>query len=201
MTVNRSNRTGTLVAPQGRWWLPLGRDEKLWVAMAAVWAVAMFVMIFFIWPAIGDRQQTFDSYRVNEADFARYTQGFIEEHGTGESLGGIPIVAPPPGSDVYMMATRYQFRPIVQLQRGETYRFLFSSNDVQHGFSLQPDNINLQVIPGYVMAVELTPEETGEYEIVCNEYCGPGHHLMLGRITVVGGDDPDDEDQEDEDRD
>lgn len=180
-----SNRTGTLVAPRGRWWFPLGKDEKLWFAMAAIWAVTMFAMIFLIWPAVGDNQQTFGGYRVDEAEFALLTQQFIEEHGTGENLFGVPVVAPPPGSDVYMLATRYQFRPVVQLQRGETYRFLFSSNDVQHGFSLQPDNINLQVIPGYVLAVEMTPEKTGEYEIVCNEYCGIGHHLMLGRIRVV----------------
>ncbi|MEZ4568762.1 MAG: cytochrome C oxidase subunit II [Thermomicrobiales bacterium] len=179
-----ANRTGTLVAPRGRWWSPLGKDEKLWFSMAAVWAVAMFAMIFFIWPAVGDRQQTFEGYRISEAEFATLTQQFIEEHGTGENLGGIPVVAPPPGSDVYLMATRFQFRPVVQLQRGETYRFLISSNDVQHGFSparqCQPPGD-----PGHILAVELTPEETGEYEIVCNEYCGLGHHLMLGRITVV----------------
>lgn len=179
------NRTGTLVAPLGRWWSPLGKDEKLWFSMTAFWSVVMFAMIFFIWPAVGDNQQSFEGYRVEEAEFARLTQEFTEEHGTGENLSGIPIVAPPPGSDVYMLATRFQFRPVIQLQRGETYRLLLSSNDVQHGFSLQPDNINLQVIPGYVLGVELTPEETGEYEIVCNEYCGLGHHFMLGRITVV----------------
>lgn len=180
-----ANRTSTLVAPRGRWWSPLGRDEKLWFSMAAIWSVTMFLMMFFIWPAIGDEQQSIEGYRIDEAEFASLTQQFTEQHQTGESIGGIPVVAPPPDSDVYILATRFQFRPIIQLQRGENYRFLLSSNDVQHGFSLQPDNINLQVIPGYVSAVEMSPKETGTYEIVCNEYCGLGHHLMLGRIIVV----------------
>jgi hypothetical protein len=68
---------------------------------------------------------------------------------------------------------------------GETYRFLLSSTDVQHGFSMQPDNVNLQVVPGYVTAITLTPKASGTYHIVCNEYCGPGHHIMLGRIEVT----------------
>ena len=25
----------------------------------------------------------------------------------------------------------------------------------------------------------------GEFEIICNEFCGVGHHLMVGRIVVV----------------
>jgi cytochrome c oxidase subunit 2 len=31
----------------------------------------------------------------------------------------------------------------------------------------------------------ITPNQTGEFSIVCNEYCGLGHHMMLGKIFVV----------------
>ena len=54
-----------------------------------------------------------------------------------------------------------------------------------HGFSLQPVNINVQVHPGYEMVVTVTPDKAGEYGIVCNEYCGIGHHMMVGKIYVV----------------
>lgn len=178
------NRTSTLLSPRGRWVTPLGKDERMWFAIVIVWAIAMFLMIMFIWPRVGNEQTTFESYRVQEQEFARLTQAFVDQNATGENIGGIPVVAPPPG-DVYLLAQRYQFRPIVQLQRNQTYRLLLSSFDVQHGFSLQPDNVNFQVLPGYVMAIELTPEEAGEYTLVCNEFCGPGHHLMLGRIIVT----------------
>jgi cytochrome c oxidase subunit II len=33
--------------------------------------------------------------------------------------------------------------------------------------------------------ITLTPTETGEFSVVCNEYCGIGHHTMVGRIRVV----------------
>ena len=178
-------RTSSLVAPQGRWWTPLGRDEKLWFVMAIVWSLMMFIMIFFIWPAIGNEQPDFRSYRLEESEFASRTQAFIDANQSGESIGGIPVVAPEPETDIFLLSTRFQFRPILQLQVGETYRILLSSNDVQHGFSLQPDGFNLQVLPGYITEFDLTPEEPGEFQIVCNEYCGTGHHIMLGRIIVV----------------
>ena len=56
--------------------------------------------------------------------------------------------------------------------------------DWQHGFSLQPVNINIQVVPGYEMVITMTPDSAGEYGIVCNEYCGIGHHMMVGKIYV-----------------
>jgi cytochrome c oxidase subunit 2 len=31
----------------------------------------------------------------------------------------------------------------------------------------------------------LTPKGSGEYSVICNEYCGIGHHLMIGKIHVV----------------
>jgi cytochrome c oxidase subunit II len=173
-----------LAAPPRNWWEPAGREEKLWIGIAAVWAISMFVMMVFIWPAIGSQQNFIQSYRVDPADFSTYTAGFIEEHQTGE-IEGVPVVSPPPGSDVFLQASQFQWTPVLELQRGETYRILISSIDVQHGFSVQPGNINFQVIPDFITGLEMTPEETGEYTVVCNEFCGLGHHLMVGRIIVV----------------
>ena len=51
-------------------------------------------------------------------------------------------------------------------------------------FNLQPMNINFQVVPGYDYGLEVVPTEVGEFQIVCNEFCGVGHHLMVGKIIV-----------------
>jgi cytochrome c oxidase subunit 2 len=40
------------------------------------------------------------------------------------------------------------------------------------------------VHPGYEHVFTLTPTETGEFGIVCNEFCGIGHHQMTGKIIV-----------------
>lgn len=177
-------RNSTLIGPRGRWWSPMGPDERLWVTVTVVWALSMFVMMQLIWPRIGDVQTTIRSYRVDPAEYARLTEAFIAAHQVGDA-GGNPVVEPEPGGDVYIQAARFQFRPNVRLRAGETYTFHLSSVDVQHGFSLQPDNVNFQVLPGYVTQIDLTPREAGTYTLLCNEYCGTGHHLMLGGIEVV----------------
>ncbi len=45
-------------------------------------------------------------------------------------------------------------------------------------------NFNLQILPGYDFVVNITPTETGEFSLICNEYCGIGHHKMVGKIIV-----------------
>jgi cytochrome c oxidase subunit 2 len=35
------------------------------------------------------------------------------------------------------------------------------------------------------MVLTATPDKLGEYGIVCNEFCGIGHHTMIGRLYVV----------------
>ena len=87
---------------------------------------------------------------------------------------------------MYMLGRLWDWWPTVEAcKKGETYRFHPSSLDWQHGFSLQPANINIQVVPNYEHVFSLTPTEAGEYSVICNEYCGIGHHLMIGKILVV----------------
>jgi cytochrome c oxidase subunit 2 len=56
---------------------------------------------------------------------------------------------------------------------------------VNHGFSLFPVNVNFQIIPGYDYALRVTPTASGDFRIICNEFCGIGHHTMVGRVIVV----------------
>ena len=56
--------------------------------------------------------------------------------------------------------------------------------DVIHGFEIVRTNGQTMVIPGYVSQFT-TQFEAGDYMVVCNEYCGVGHHLMFSKVTVV----------------
>jgi cytochrome c oxidase subunit 2 len=100
-------------------------------------------------------------------------------------MNGVPVVKPPAGADVYLLGRMWLWYPVLELERGQTYRLHLSSLDLQHGFSLQPININVQVHPGYDHVLTVTPNISGEYTIVCNEFCGLGHHMMMGKILVV----------------
>ena len=174
----------TLLPPRQRWWTRMGPDERRWLTIAFVWCLILFTGMY-VWLGIGDQQTPIESYRVEPDQFAAETAEFVEEHQVGER-DGIPVVAPPPGN-VYLQASQFQFRPVLQLEQGETYRLLVSSTDVQHGLSLQPVNLNFQVLPGYLYVIEVTPDWPGEYPMLCNEFCGLGHHLMTGMIIVTDG--------------
>ena len=97
----------------------------------------------------------------------------------------MPIVTPPPGADVYLAAVSFQWYPILRLQKGAQYTLHLSSLDVNHGFSLFPINVNFQVVPGYDYGLRVTPTASGDFRIICNEFCGIGHHIMVGRVIVV----------------
>ena len=172
----------TLLPPRDRWWTRLGPDERRWLVVAGIWCLILFTGMY-VWLMIGDQQTPVESYRIDPADFRAEVDAFIEEYQVDE-VDGAAIVAPPPGSDVYLQASQFAWRPVLQLERGETYRLLVSSTDVQHGLSLQPVNLNYQVLPGYLSVIEITPDEVGEFPIVCNEFCGLGHHVMTGLIVV-----------------
>ncbi|MFN8532783.1 MAG: cytochrome c oxidase subunit II [Dehalococcoidia bacterium] len=181
-----TTRYSTFAQPEGVWWTRLGRDEKLWVGLAVIWGLSMFVMISFVWPMVGRQQNGINSHRITPADFQARVEQMTTANRVGD-LAGVPIVAPPPNSDVFLQGQTFAWRPVLQLKKGERYRLLISSRDVQHGFSLlmPGKSINFQVLPGYITEIEVRPDRSGVFPIVCNEYCGPGHHLMEGRIVVV----------------
>lgn len=173
----------SLRSPRRIYLHPLGKDEKIWLAFAFVWCIFLFVAMF-AWMGIGEQQTPIESYRIDPAEFRQLAEAFIAENTVGD-LNGIPIVVPNERGEVYMAAQSFVWRPVIQLRKGETARIYLSSYDVQHGLSIQPLNLNFQVLPGYIYVVNLTPTETGEFSLVCNEYCGLGHHAMSGRIIVT----------------
>jgi cytochrome c oxidase subunit 2 len=165
------------------WWnVPVGRQEIVWISIALIWCLIMFFMMPY-WHIFGKQNLSNEAYQTTPEKYKAQVDKMVEQYTIGEEAG-IPIVRPPEGSDVYMLARLWQWYPILELEKDKSYRIHLSSLDWQHGFSLQPVNINVQVVPGYEMVMTMTPDKAGEYGVVCNEYCGIGHHTMLGKIIV-----------------
>jgi cytochrome c oxidase subunit II len=168
------------------WWKqPLDRLEGTWIAIALVWCLVMFFMMPY-WHVYGEQNYSGEAYRVLPQKYVEKVGEMVDAHTVRhETARQIPVVRPPAGSDVYLLARLWEWYPVLELQKGETYRLHVSSADWQHGLSIQPININVQVLPGYQMVMTITPTESGEYALVCNEYCGVLHHAMLGKLYVV----------------
>ena len=165
------------------WWkVPVGRQEIVWITIAFIWCLIMFLMMP-LWHVYGKQNLSTEAYQTTAAKFGAKVDEMVAQYQVGEE-SGMPVVAPPAGSDIYMLGRLWQWYPILQLEKDKTYRLHLSSMDWQHGFSLQPININLQIVPGYEMVINVTPDKTGDYGVICNEYCGIGHHTMVGKIHV-----------------
>ena len=171
--------------PQRIWWKqPVDKVELIWITIAFVWCMVMFFMMPY-WHVYGSQNLSPETYRVKPELFQRAAQEMVDRHTVRtETDEKIPVVAPPAGSDVYLIARLWSFWPILELKKGETYRLHLTAMDYQHGFSLQPENINIQILPGYQHVITIRPNRSGTYAIVCNEFCGIGHHKMVSRLYV-----------------
>ena len=178
-------RTG-IEPPERIWWKKVGRHEKVWVWIAFAWCMVLFAMMP-LWHLRGGQNPSGIRHRVDPADYQARVMEFVREYQVGTD-NGLPVVEPPPGSDVYLQASQFAWIPVVRLRQGAEYTLHLSSLDVNHGFSLYPLNINFQVVPGYDYGLRVVPNQPGEFHVMCNEFCGIGHHLMVGKIVVVPDD-------------
>ncbi len=168
------------------WWkTPVDRSEGLWVAIALIWCLFMFAMMP-IWHIYGNQNLSNEAYKTTPEKFQAKVDAMVAAHEVRrETAWNVPVVKPPVGSDVYMLGKKWQWYPALELKKDESYRLHLSSIDWQHGFSVQPINVNTQVLPGYESVITITPNQTGEFTIICNEYCGVGHHFMTSKIYVT----------------
>ncbi len=74
----------------------------------------------------------------------------------------------------------------VQAERPVIFRV--TGEDVNHGFGIYDENLKLvaqvQAMPGYTNKLEHTFDKPGKYKILCLEYCGLAHHVMVTELTV-----------------
>jgi len=177
----------SLAPPKDRiWWnQPIEKVELIWITLVFVWGLVMAFMMPF-WHVTGNQNLSNETYRVTPEAYLAKAQKMVDQYTVRkEGPKQFPVVKPPAGADVYMVARLWDWWPILELEKDQSYRIHLSSIDWQHGFSLQPANINIQVVPDYEHVLYLTPNKSGEYSVICNEYCGIGHHLMIGKIHVV----------------
>jgi len=167
---------------KGVWWKKVDASEKLWLGIALVWCLILFAMMP-LWHLKGGQNPSFETYRTTAEQYMKKVDALVAKRKVGEEKG-MPVVAPDPKEDVYMLGRLWQWSPVLKLKKGETYRLHLSSLDLVHGFSIFPLNLNFMVLPGYDYVLTVTPTTTGEFYVVCNEFCGIGHHQMVGKILV-----------------
>jgi cytochrome c oxidase subunit 2 len=164
--------------------MEIHRFEKVWLVAAVALIVAFIATVAYgaVGPGVAmvdDSGGTVDATAIGNGDYA--SQENFRAPGVyqaGENH-----------FEVYVVARQFLFEPgtsaPIQLPTGSTVTFYVTSADVVHGFELEGTNVNTMVIPGQVADVTVRFEETGEYGLICHEYCGAGHHTMAGQVAIV----------------
>ncbi len=138
-----------LTPPENRlWWKEsLHGFEIIWILVAFLWGLVMFFTMVF-WHIEGEQNLSNEAYRVIPEAYGEKVEAFATEYKVREEGDtGIPVVHPPAGGDAYLFGRLWEWWPILELEKDQTYRLHLSSLDWLHGFSLQPTNINIQVHP------------------------------------------------------
>ncbi|MFQ5530658.1 MAG: cytochrome c oxidase subunit II [Gemmatimonadota bacterium] len=148
--------------------------EKIWM-WASVGIIAVFVV------SIG--ATTFSQVAIPPSRMETIDPESVR---TDAEFGQPGVTINPDGSaTVVVQAFIYAFLPNeIRVPRGRPVTFRLTSPDLIHGFQIVQTNANTMVVPGYVSQFTTTFDRAGEYLIVCNEYCGLGHHNMFGKLIV-----------------
>ncbi len=89
--------------------------------------------------------------------------------------------------EITMIGQQFSWNPNrIVLKDPKRVIFKITSKDVIHGFQIVGTSVNAMVFPGYIGQFIWEPPNNfeGRFLIICNEYCGVGHHLMYATLEI-----------------
>lgn len=113
------------------------------------------------------------NYGVGDQDTS--ATGELEGDGTGDFAYDQYVYTSGTGRDI----------PTLVLPVDKTVQFNLHSPDVIHDFGVPSFLVKMDVIPGRVNKLQVTPTVEGDYKGKCYELCGVSHSRMLFNVEVV----------------
>jgi cytochrome c oxidase subunit 2 len=116
------------------------------------------------------------------------------EYQTFSSTG---LVVPPKGDPiniqvigrqwdwVFVYPNGFQDVGNLTIPEGDNIILNVTSIDVVHSFAIPALSIAKDAVPGHYNILWFNATQLGESQIICKEFCGIGHALMTGTLTVV----------------
>ena len=103
------------------------------------------------------------------------------------ALGSVTAfaVAAPKTRVIKIVAKKFVYVPNeIHVKQGETVLLELTAPEVPMGFSLPDFSTRVDVIPGKVASLKITPDKTGSFTFLCDVFCGTGHEDMAGTLVV-----------------
>ncbi|MBB6452258.1 cytochrome c oxidase subunit 2 [Salirhabdus euzebyi] len=163
----------------------LHKYEKIWIAFGTG-SLLVFLTILGIGAFYQGTQPPSCLVTLDPANVQAH-ESFKEEnlglHQVGENEYVVNVLATAFNYDLGKDAEGNTVRKI-RIPAGSKVTFQATTSDVVHGFQLAGTNVNMMLEPGYISDYVTTLNTPGEYTLLCNEYCGLGHHLMMAVVEV-----------------
>lgn len=166
------------------WWgEPLQAAERLWIAVALAWCLGLFA-VQPVWRV--NASPAAPGPRLDVEVFLASARAMVARHTVRtDAASGTPVVRPPAGSDVYLVARQWSWWPMLELEQARRYRLHVAALDYAHGFAIAPLNLDVLALPAREQVVEFTPARAGTFTVACAELCGAGHAGMLMTLVVA----------------
>lgn len=151
------------------------RFEKIWLTVGVGSLIVFLIVLGFYNFAKG--HETPEGLRLIDPQLVDKTPPF-DDPGLRELADGT--------LEVNIVSHVFSYTPNkITIPKGKKVVFNVTTKDVVHSFTIPGTNVNMMVVPGYINSQPYTFKEAGNYLIICNEYCGAGHHLMKMEIEVT----------------
>lgn len=174
-------------------------QDTVW--QISVTAMGLLLLVFaYVFIRSGVREDDYGplvnrAYRVRTRFFV--VLAFVLGPAMIYNLFGLPYDAAhasagAPGAAQVIDAVGHQWR--WELSRdhvaaNQPVEFRVTTADVTHSFGIYDTEMHLvaqtQAMPGYTNRLRYTFTKPGTYRVLCMEYCGVGHHVMMTEIKVL----------------
>jgi len=163
--------------------LEIGLSAATTLGVVAMLAPGLFVWASFVsvpdeateYEVVGQQWQW--SYRYPGADGRL---GTVETRFISETNPFGINPEDPDGQDDVLVKDPQMYLPV-----GKPVKALLRSKDVLHNYTVPQFRVKMDMVPGMVTYLWFTPTVTGSFDILCEELCGIGHHVMRGQIVVA----------------
>ena len=89
------------------------------------------------------------------------------------------------GERIALTATKFDFSAReIRATRGRPVTIVLSASDFVHGFAVPDFNVRADMVPGKTVEVTFTPDRSGRFVFLCDNFCGEGHDRMSGILIV-----------------
>jgi cytochrome c oxidase subunit 2 len=148
------------------------------------WAWISLILAFVMGGILGFYALASNLHPPSNVETIDSSRLHLSEEFAEDNLG---VKSNPDGSlTITMVAARYGFYPPrIEVPVDTPVTLRMASADVLHGVHVPGTNMTTMVVPGYISEVKTMFTRTGEFSLLCNEFCGLGHDHMWSRLVVV----------------